>query len=261
MFLWGDEVKAKFLTDCGQVRDHNEDSGGIFFNDANQLLAIIADGMGGHQAGDVASELAVNTIKEYWHTSEKIKTPDKAENWILKAINKANEIIYKRALDNEDLLGMGTTVVLAICSEDFLTIGHIGDSRCYVYNENGFKQLTEDHSLVNELVRTGQISTEDAAYHPRKNVVLKALGTEEEVSADIQSLVWEQGNRLLLCSDGLTDKVSNEELFEYIQSNDDLRSVGEEMIQLANERGGEDNISLIIIDHVRKKRKEGETSC
>lgn len=252
-------MKAKFLTDCGQVRDHNEDSGGIYFNDSKELLAIIADGMGGHQAGDIASEMAVNIVKTAWQETDMISTPELAEQWITDSLSKVNTVIYNRALESEEFYGMGTTVVIAICTDEFITIGHIGDSRCYIHNDSGFTQLTEDHSLVNELIRTGQITTEDAAYHPRKNVVLKALGTEEEVSADIQSLSWDHGNKLLLCSDGLTDKISNEELSDFIQLNEDLNNIGEKMIGLANDRGGEDNISLIIIDHVQMK--EGEASC
>src|SRR5690625_5237099 len=151
---------------------------------------------------------------------------------------------------------MCTTAVIAICTNDFITIGHIGDSRCYVNNANGFQQITEDHSLVNELVKTGQISTEDAEHHPRKNIVLKALGTEQSVHADIKSLSWEKSNRLLLCSDGLTDKIPNDELEVFINSEKDLLEIGQTMIEIANERGGEDNISLIIIDQSSKEAGE-----
>lgn len=252
-------MDAKFLTDCGQVRDHNEDAGGIFYNVANQLLAIIADGMGGHQAGDVASDMAVDLVKEEWAKSEQMATPEKAEQWMNQMLSKINTTIYNHSLENDEYKGMGTTAVIAICCDDFITIGHIGDSRCYVYNQSGFKQLTEDHSLVNELIRTGQISTEDAAFHPRKNVVLRAVGTEEEVNADVQSLGWELGNKLLLCSDGLTDKVSDQELFNFIKTDESLIKIGENMIDLANDRGGEDNISLIIINDIHEFKREGET--
>lgn len=254
-------MKAKFLTDCGRIRDHNEDAGGVFYNKTGDLLAVIADGMGGHQAGDVASELAVNTIKEYWEMQEKIINIEDAEKWIDNIINDVNDIIYQQSQKHKHLHGMGTTVVLSICTNDFVTVGHIGDSRCYVFNNNGLKQVTEDHSLVNELLRTGQITLEDAFYHPRKNVVLKALGTEKEVSADIQSIEWKKGNRLLLCSDGLTDKITNDELADFIDDGHDLHVACEQLIQEANHRGGEDNISLIMVDYVKRKKKEGETSC
>lgn len=254
-----DKLKAEFLTDRGQVRDHNEDSGGIFFNQKDQLLAIIADGMGGHKAGDVASNMAVKIVKNAWLETEYIDGPEKAEAWITDILQRINIEIYEHSLEKEELRGMGTTAVIAVCTDDFVTIGHIGDSRCYLRNADGFKQLTEDHSLVNELVKTGQISSEDAEHHPRKNIVLKALGTEEEIHADVKSLSWEKGNRLLLSSDGLTDKISNDELGVFINSDHEIQEIGKQLIETANERGGEDNISVILIDYSEKE--EGESSC
>ncbi|PAV29953.1 protein phosphatase [Virgibacillus profundi] len=253
-------MKGLFLTDTGQVRSHNEDSGGIFYNASGQLMAVIADGMGGHQAGDVASQMATAFLKEEWATCSKLNFPDEAEAWLTKTVMTINEKIFQHALQNEACFGMGTTIVIAICIDDIITVAHIGDSRCYILNDNGFKQITEDHSLVNALVQSGQISKDDALSHPRKNVVLKALGTEEEIDADIQTLGLEQGDKILLCTDGLTDKVLDNELLELIQSPDNINAIGEKMIELANNRGGEDNISLIIIHH-DPSPKEGEQSC
>src|SRR5690554_3702703 len=164
-------MEAYFVTDQGQVRGHNEDSGGIYYNPSGQLLAVIADGMGGHQAGDIASEMAVSMIKKGWKEGAELKFPDEAETWLHEILLHVNHEIFTLASEKEELAGMGTTIVVAINCGDFLTIAHIGDSRCYLQNENGFKQITEDHSLVNELVRTGQISKEDAEQHPRKNIV------------------------------------------------------------------------------------------
>lgn len=250
-------MQSQFLTDRGQVRDHNEDSGGVYYNTSGQLLAIVADGMGGHQAGDVASEMAVSLIKSEWKQISKLTSPEQTEKWLLDVLQSINQAIYEEAKQRQEYRGMGTTVVVAISGEDFITIGHIGDSRCYLANENGFKQVTEDHSLVNELVRTGQITEEDAKDHPRKNIVLKALGTEPTVIADIQSFSFEEGDRLLLCSDGLTDKLTNQELSNFVQSHDDIKVVAQKMIDLANERGGEDNISLVLIRH-EPQEKVGE---
>src|SRR5690606_34444867 len=128
--------------------------------------------------------------------------PEAAEEWLEQALVEANTSIYQHSLEKEECQGMGTTIVVAICTEEFITVAHIGDSRCYLYNEFSFKQITEDHSLVNALVQSGQISKDDALVHPRKNVVLKALGTSELVEPDIQTIVWEDGDKLLLCSDG-----------------------------------------------------------
>lgn len=253
-------MEACFLTDRGQVRGHNEDSGGVYYNSTGQLLAVIADGMGGHQAGDIASEMAVSIIQDKWQKSNELKVPEETEAWLAEILLHVNHEIYELASKKEGLAGMGTTIVVIINSGDFITIAHIGDSRCYIQNENGFKQITEDHSLVNELVRSGQISKEDAEQHPRKNIVLKALGTEEKVDADISSLSLEEGDKLLLCSDGLTDKISNNKILEFITSNQTLKQIGQDLINLANERGGEDNISLIIIDNTPSKNV-GEDSC
>lgn len=253
-------MQTHFLTDRGQVRGHNEDSGGIYYNKSGQMLAIVADGMGGHQAGDVASQLAVENIQQHWQKTTKVKDPGEAETWLKEILKEANQTIYSLSIQKEDLVGMGTTIVVSIHGKDFMTVGHIGDSRCYLHNENGFKQITEDHSLVNELVRTGQISVEDANHHPRKNIVLKALGTEKEVTADIQSLEWENGDILLLCSDGLTDKMSNTTLLDFIELDKQVDEICQALIDLANERGGEDNISLVMIRNIPTE-KEGEDLC
>lgn len=241
-------MKGQFLTDRGQIRSVNEDAGGIFFNRANQLLAIVADGMGGHQAGEVASEMATDIIKNAWKKTDKFSAADKVEQWLTKKINKMNESIYNYSQKNKEYEGMGTTVVITACTDDFTTIAHIGDSRCYLLNERGFTQMTEDHSLVNELVRSGEISKGDARSHPRKNILLKALGTEQVVKADIKSISWENNNKLLLCSDGLTNELSDDELLEYLQLDESIEVVTSKLIDLANERGGEDNITLAIIE-------------
>lgn len=253
-------MEAYFLTDQGQVRGHNEDSGGVYYNASGQLLAVIADGMGGHQAGDIASEMAVSIIQRGWKSSRELTVPEETETWLANILLEVNHEIYNLAIQKEELAGMGTTIVVAINCGDFFTVAHIGDSRCYLKSENGFSQVTEDHSLVNELVKTGQISQEDAEQHPRKNIVLKALGTEEHVEADIHSLSWEIGNKLLLCSDGLSDKISNDKMLEFISSDEKIEQIGQDLINLANERGGEDNISLIIIHHTPSETV-GEEPC
>lgn len=253
-------MKGQFLTDRGLIRSHNEDSGGIFLNAKNQYLAIIADGMGGHQAGDVASQLATSIMKEKWQESSNFNMPEEAEVWLKEKILEINKSIYEQSKQNESYQGMGTTVVISICTDEFITIAHIGDSRCYMLNESGFKQMTEDHSLVNELVRSGEISAEDAEYHPRKNVLLKALGTEDEIVSDVRSISWDIGDKLLLCSDGLTNKLSDDELAALLCSDNNLEETGQKMVGLANERGGEDNISLVIVEH-KVVAEEGETPC
>lgn len=254
------KVDAYFTTDCGRVREVNEDAGGIFINKANQVLAIVADGMGGHQAGEVASELAVVITKEKWEQTEKITKPTDAEEWLLATMLEINKYIYQRSLEKEIYHGMGTTVVLSICTEEFVTIAHVGDSRCYLLNDTNFEQITVDHSLVNELIRTGQISEVDAEQHPRKNVLLKAVGTEATVKADVKTIGWNEEHRLLLCSDGLTNKVTDLELEHALRQMENIHETAQSLVELANERGGEDNITLAIVRH-QLDDEVGDASC
>lgn len=250
-------MNGYFRTDKGQVRSHNEDNGGVFVNKQGQLLAVIADGMGGHRAGDVASEIATSSLHKKWDHCELIESPGEAQEWLELKVKEVNEEVFQHAIEHEECKGMGTTIVVAICTAEFVTIAHIGDSRCYLTNEFGFKQVTDDHSLVNELVRSGQITRQDAEHHPRKNVLLKALGTERVITVDINTISWENNNKLLLCSDGLSNKLADEELEEFINKDKTLEDIADEMIYLANDRGGEDNISLVLIDYV-SPREEGE---
>lgn len=163
-------MEAYFLTDIGQVRSHNEDSGGIFYNKAGQVLALIADGMGGHQGGDVASQMATEFIKKQWETAKEKVSPIEVESWIKETVDGANTVVFEHSKQNDALNGMGTTVVLVVCMEEFISIAHVGDSRCYIYEKDNFRQITEDHTFIHELVKTGQISADDAEVHPRKNV-------------------------------------------------------------------------------------------
>ncbi|MEQ6387778.1 Stp1/IreP family PP2C-type Ser/Thr phosphatase [Bacillaceae bacterium S4-13-58] len=250
-------MKGYFLTDQGQVRTHNEDAGGVYINSNEQLLVVVADGMGGHLAGDVASHMATSLLQSSWDEAPLINGSELAEQWLRERLIEINQKVYQHSLENDSCKGMGTTVVAAICTKDYFTVAHIGDSRCYLNNSYGFKQITEDHSLVNELVRSGQITKEDAEHHPRKNVLLKALGTEEEIRIDIKTLSWDPNDRLLLCSDGLTNKISDEELGEFVTSQD-IKQAAENLVQLANDRGGEDNISLALI-HYDHPKEEGDS--
>jgi PPM family protein phosphatase len=241
-------MKAVFMTDRGKIRQHNEDNGGIFVNLAGQRLAIVADGMGGHRAGDVASLMAISSLKEYWEQTNEMETPEVAENWIRDHINQVNRQIFQHSQTHDECEGMGTTIVAAICTNKFTSIANIGDSRCYMLNDMGFNQITEDHSLVNELVRSGQISKEDAEHHPRKNVLTRALGTEVDVEMDIKTITFEEGDLLLLCSDGLSNKVKETELMEKLKEEASLEQKASGLIELANLYGGEDNITLVIVE-------------
>ncbi len=253
-------MDVRFLTDRGQVRLINEDAGGVFYNKPGQLLAVIADGMGGHQAGDVASSMAVSLIEKEWERISARFTPDEAEKWMSHTLDEINVQIYHHARTHQECEGMGTTIVALILAKEYITVAHIGDSRCYMSNGQTTTLLTEDHSLVNELIRSGEITKQDAHHHPRKNVVLKALGTQQHVDADIRTLTIEGTERILLCTDGLTDKVFDEEIEEFLNEDDPIADISKSMVELANKRGGEDNISLILIDNDACK-EEGEKTC
>ncbi|MDQ0270286.1 Stp1/IreP family PP2C-type Ser/Thr phosphatase [Cytobacillus purgationiresistens] len=241
-------MKAVFMTDVGRIRQRNEDNGGIFINLSGDRLAIVADGMGGHRAGDVASEMAKKNLEDLWMKSEKIQTAEQAEEWLTHNIKDVNKVLFEHAKKEPECEGMGTTVVAAITTDRFATIANLGDSRGYIHNESGFQQLTDDHSLVNELVRSGQISKEDAEHHPMKNVVLRVLGTEEEVNLDLKTIIFEEGDVLLLCSDGLSNKVTEDEMKKVIISDSNLEEKASMLIELANNYGGEDNITLVIVE-------------
>ena len=242
-------MRAVCLTDRGRVRQHNEDSCGVFINKDGDTLAIVADGMGGHRAGDVASSMTTSKLKALWEESTSIQSPEVAEKWLEESIQSVNGTLYSYAQENSECLGMGTTVVAAICTSTFSTIAHIGDSRCYLLNQAGYKQITEDHSLVNELVKSGQISREDAEHHPRKNVLLRALGTEATVEMDISTIVLDEQDKLLICSDGLSNKVSDLLMSETLHRELDIETKAKTLVDLANENGGEDNITLVIVDY------------
>lgn len=248
-----------FLTNRGKVRPHNEDNGGVFQNKSKQYLAVVADGMGGHKAGDVASQLVVEHLQEQWKLSERLLDQFAAENWLEMTIKSANTLVYQKSQENESCFGMGTTVIAVIYEKDFISVAHIGDSRCYHLSSGNLTQITEDHSLVNELVRSGQISKEDAEVHPRKNVITKALGTEEQIDPDIITRSWEPEDKLLLCSDGLSNKMKDNELLSFLTEEVSLEDKAKALVNLANERGGEDNITLVISDY--PKEEAGDPSC
>ncbi|MCG1020601.1 Stp1/IreP family PP2C-type Ser/Thr phosphatase [Sutcliffiella horikoshii] len=238
-----------FLTDRGRVRSHNEDNGGVFVNKDGTMLAVVCDGMGGHQAGEVASEKAVSHIKEMWEETTNISSPEPAEIWLKTFILQTNQSLFDHANSHEECHGMGTTIVAVILGDSFVTLAHVGDSRIYLISEEGAKQLTEDHTFVNELVKTGQISKEDAEHHPRKNVILQALGTEKTVKIDIKTITYDDPGYILLCSDGLTDKVNDREIVEVLNNGSQaLSAKAEELIRRANHYGGEDNITVAILE-------------
>ncbi|PIQ24248.1 serine/threonine protein phosphatase [bacterium (Candidatus Blackallbacteria) CG17_big_fil_post_rev_8_21_14_2_50_48_46] len=245
-------VRAAGVTDVGKVRQINQDSFEIL---EDQHIYIVADGMGGHAAGDQASRIAVKTINEilsaYDFSTEALdaeeNSPLAIEELIRYALQEANEQILLASLSNQHLQGMGTTAIVAIAYNGSVFIGHVGDSRTYLIRNQQLSQLTEDHSVVQQLVRAGAISEEEAAVHPYKNVITRCLGMQANVEPDTMELVLQPGDRILMCSDGLSNMVTNATMQEVVLANEDPLPACEKLIALANENGGTDNITVLLL--------------
>lgn len=247
-------MEINFQTDVGQKRNTNQDYAGLFKNKAGVELAILADGMGGHQAGDVASKMAVNNIGMSWGKTD-ITGSEKAVQWLIKRIQDENEVIYQKGQTRDEFLGMGTTIVSAVLLENSFVLANVGDSRAYLVRNNELLQLTEDHSLVNELVKSGEITREMAMNHPRKNVLTRSLGMPSTVEVDVTNHLWVPNDYILLCSDGLTNMVSEEEILTTINSDQPLKEKVSALIASANNAGGLDNITVLVIHF--DEQKEG----
>jgi PPM family protein phosphatase len=226
------------LTETGKVRDNNEDS----FH-ADGRLFIVADGMGGHRAGEVASAAAIEEFLRFEGENRDQDPLERIEGGVL----SANRALYHMALDDSGLRGMGTTFTGALL-ERWLYLGHVGDSRAYLWRNGSLRLLTRDHSLVEQMVVDGYISRLEARTHPQRNIILKALGVSDILEIDLESVAIIPGDRVLLCSDGLTGFVEDTDLEAIISENDDPEVCCRELVDAANQGGGADNITVIMID-------------
>ena len=250
-------IKAYGLTDVGRKRKHNEDA---FALDISEGLFIVADGMGGHAAGEVASKITVETIGEFiaaTRQKEEATWPfkynhelDFNSNRLAVAIEKANERVMAAVAAQPWLKGMGTTVVAGLLNEKILSLAHVGDSRAYLFRDGQLSRLTDDHSWVHEQVTAGILTEEEAKTHPLKNVVTRALGGGPSVSPDLQELIFSLGDRFLLCSDGLTTMVSDEEIHDTASTVRQPQLLCQKLVDMANEKGGVDNITVVVVDIV-----------
>jgi PPM family protein phosphatase len=251
-----DGMRVRFAGDSnvGMKRAHNEDS---FYLPESERLAIVADGMGGHASGEVASRMAVDTIAGFFKATQEeqqLTWPFKMDkghrydvNRMVTAIKLANLKIHEQAQKDPRCHGMGTTVVSALFLDDALVVGHVGDSRLYRKRDNMFEQITEDHSLLNDYIKMKHLSPEEIAAFPHKNVIVRALGMKDTVQVDVHVDAPRMGDVYLICSDGLSGMIKDEDMAEIAMSDRDLDVVCERLITTANKNGGLDNITVVAV--------------
>lgn len=244
-------MQTFYMTDTGKIRDHNEDNV-IILNNKNEYLLAVADGMGGHKAGEVASAIVINHLTEEFYGMDSIGDKDSAIEFLRDIVTEMNNKIFEYTKENPDSKGMGTTFVCAIKTKDYLLYGNIGDSSGYVIKNKKMHKVTKDHTLVNLLVSTGELSAEEAKYHPRKNVLMRALGANNPIEIDIFD-VEHNIDGILLCSDGLTNMLTEEQIEKVLAEEKTAEDAVKKLINKANARGGNDNISVAYY-----KRESGD---
>ncbi len=244
-------MKSFYLTDAGKVRDHNEDSVIIVKNSNDDYLMAVADGMGGHSAGEVASSIAISYLGKHFNETFLNMSKVDSVNWIRDCVNEINTLIFQYEKNHPESKGMGTTLVMAILTKDYLLFGNIGDSSGFVMKDDTLHKVTYDHTLVNLLVSAGELTKEEAKDHPKKNVLMKALGASTKVDVDIFDCDMEI-DEIMLCSDGLTNMLEQQQIEKVLLSDDlDIEEKVIRLIRKANNRGGTDNISVAYL--IREK--------
>ena len=236
-------------TDIGKVREENQDYFYISMQDSEIKLYILADGMGGYKGGEIASSLAVNCIKSYIESNFETNTKDKEalQRLVKNAIEYANLIVYDKSREKEELKNMGTTIEVCLIYNNRAYIGHIGDSRIYRIRKDIIRKLTKDHSYVEKLVQDGTITKEEAVHHPKKNMLMKALGCSAYVEPDIMVKGFLKDDIILMATDGLTNMMTDQEIYKVITMN--KNEATKNLIQIANDRGGYDNVTVIMIEN------------
>lgn len=242
----GSDILVGALSDIGNVRKINEDFVGWHI-DEKKAIYIVADGMGGHNAGEVASKAVVESTIEFINNNEdRLQQPDSI---LSDAILYSNKKIYDLSSSSSGLSGMGTTITAVLKVQQGIYIANVGDSGCFIIKNGNIKKITKDHSLVQELIDEGSITEEQAKKHPNKNIITRAVGTSEKVLVDIFYASYNEADKIILCSDGLSNEVTAEEMLEYTEKCDNSTAC-EELVHLAKARGGRDNISVMIFEGV-----------
>lgn len=238
-------MQTFYMTDAGKVRTHNEDNV-IILNNNNEFILAVADGMGGHKAGEVASNIAIEYVKESFESLETLGKKEDAIDYLRKIVKEINDKIFDYTKSHPESKGMGTTLVIAIKTEDYVLYGNIGDSSGYVIKNGTLHKITKDHTLVNLLVSTGELTPEQAKFHPRKNLLTRALGANDPIEIDIFD-VDTAVSGLFLCSDGLTNMVADDQIEKVLNNKSSIEEQVEKLIKKSNMRGGTDNISIAYL--------------
>lgn len=236
-----------YLTDKGKVRDHNEDSVVIVENFNKEILLAVADGMGGHNAGEIASSIAITHLGKRFKEVASIGDKEDAIRWLQETVSEINILIYKYTEEHPESTGMGTTLVTALLTKNFLLIGNIGDSSGFVLKNKKLHKITTDHTLVNLLVKSGELTEEEAKDHPKKNVLMKALGAISNVEMDIFD-VEKDVDGIFLCSDGVTNMLEPDIIEKVLNDKHSVEEKVNKVIFKCNNRGGNDNISVAYLE-------------
>ncbi len=247
-------MKSYYLTDTGKIRSHNEDNVIIVKNAGGEYLMAVADGMGGHSAGEIASSIAIEELsKRFQSEFDKFEKVD-AVNWLRKIVVEINEQIFEHVARNPESKGMGTTLVIALITEEYILFGNVGDSSGFAVKDNKLHKVTYDHTLVNLLLKAGELTKEEAKGHPKKNVLMKALGANNPIDIDIFDCDLDV-EAILLCSDGLTNMLDQLQIEKVLNGDEDIEDKVIRLIRKSNNRGGSDNISIAYIEMDKKGEK------
>ena len=238
-------MEISILTDVGQRRTNNQDYANQYKNKAGKSMVFLADGMGGHRAGNIASEMAVTDLGAAWVATE-ISTINEVREWFAENLEKENQQIHLIGQDEEHK-GMGTTLEAVAVIDDQVLFAHVGDSRIGLVRNGEYHQLTSDHSLVNALLKAGQITEEEAAHHPQRNIITQSIGQKDELQPDFGMVTVEAGDFIVINSDGLTNMISGDEIRDIVVSNLSVEEKAKTLVRFANNAGGLDNITVVLI--------------
>ena len=242
-------------TDIGKKRTHNEDAVKVYENEYCKLL-VVADGMGGHEAGEVASDIVLKKFDVCFNDQTRFETPESLRRWFKEHLILINEEILSYIETHRIIHGMGTTIALAVVTPTFIGIAHIGDSRAYLYKNHQLKQLTSDHTFVNRLIAEGKLTKRQAKKHPHRHVIVNALGVNQTLVFDFNLLEHYQFDSLLLCTDGLCSLVEDEEMIGILSSKQSTEDKVNTLIKIANDKGGYDNISIVLLECTEGSRTQ-----